>query len=223
MDLGVWSRSLRHLKIAIHQQNQRLSAGCLTSSASCGHENVQRFVQHRPIPWATGLGAPSPDVLTARQGIWPYAQRVPAAFAEVDPRGVIRQFTETRAVDDPRKVRARCAAQKINDELETFWRASLGGSKANAQARNDQARIMARRLGFERLGAAEVARLPMDEIPRRVEALACGLRFPVRVRIVEVGVSRRRRHAKPCAGACRTQGVEIEAGRSQSAPDGARR
>ncbi|MBB2963776.1 tyrosine-type recombinase/integrase [Methylobacterium sp. R2-1] len=115
---------------------------------------------------------PSPDFLTARQGIWHYARRVPAAFAEVDPRGVIRQSTKIRVVDDPRKVRARRAAQKINDELETFWRASLGGQKADAQARYDQARIMARRMGFEYLGAAEVARLPMDEILGRIEALA---------------------------------------------------
>ncbi|MFC6389906.1 integrase [Methylorubrum zatmanii] len=115
---------------------------------------------------------PSPDFLTARQGVWHYARRVPAAFAEVDPRGVIRQSTKIRVVDDPRKVRARRAAQKINEELETFWRASLGGQKADAQARYDQARIMARRMGFEYLGAAEVARLPMDEILRRVEALA---------------------------------------------------
>ena len=100
--------------------------------------------------------------------------RVPAAFAEVDPRGVIRQSTKIRVVDDPRKVRALRTAQKINDELKTFWRASLGGQKADAQARYDQARIVARRVGFEYLGATEVARLPMDEILRRIETLAEG-------------------------------------------------
>lgn len=97
---------------------------------------------------------------------------MPAAFVEVDPRGVIRQSTRIRVVDDPRKVRARRAAQQINEELETFWRASLGGKQADAQARYDQARITARRLGFEYLGATEVARLPVAEILKRVEVLA---------------------------------------------------
>ncbi|GJE81938.1 hypothetical protein CJNNKLLH_3294 [Methylorubrum thiocyanatum] len=59
--------------------------------------------------------------------MWHYARRMPAAYVEVDPRGVIRQSTKIRVVDDPRKVHARRTAQKINEEMETFWRASLGG------------------------------------------------------------------------------------------------
>lgn len=112
------------------------------------------------------------DYLTARAGIWHFARRVPAAFAEFDPRGVIRQSTKIRVADDPRKVRAARAAARINSELETYWRDGLRGDHSEAKARYDKARKDARRLGFEYITAAEIAQRPIAEILARFEALA---------------------------------------------------
>lgn len=120
----------------------------------------------------TGQRPPIPDFLTARAGIWHFARRVPLAFAEFDPRGVVRQSTKVRVVDDPRKVRARRAAAQINDELEAYWRTCLAGNGITAKARYDKARVSARRLGFEYLPASEVATRPIAEILDRIEALS---------------------------------------------------
>ncbi|GEP11445.1 tyrosine-type recombinase/integrase [Methylobacterium gnaphalii] len=112
------------------------------------------------------------DYLTARAGIWHYARRVPAAFAEFDPRGVIRQSTKIRVIDDPRKVRAARAAARINSELEAYWRDGLRGDAVAARARYDKVRRDARRLGFEYISAVEVSQRPIEEILQRFEALA---------------------------------------------------
>lgn len=114
---------------------------------------------------------PLADYLTARAGVWHYARRVPAAFTEIDPRGVVRQSTKIRVIDDPRKIRATKAANRINAELEAFWRACLAGESGEARARYDEARIRARRLGFAYIAAAEIANRPIAEILDRVEAL----------------------------------------------------
>lgn len=113
-----------------------------------------------------------PEFLTKRAGYWHFVRRVPMGYAEIDGRGVIRQSTKILVTDDPRGIRAGRAAERINAELETFWRASLTGESADAKARYDRARISARRLGFEYITAAEVAQRPIAEILERFEALA---------------------------------------------------
>lgn len=112
------------------------------------------------------------EFLTKRAGFWHYARRVPAAFVEIDPRGVIRQSTRIRIADDPKGKRAKTAADRINDELEAFWRSTLAGGGDAARARYDKARVGARRLGFEYITAAEIASRPIAEILERIEALA---------------------------------------------------
>lgn len=112
------------------------------------------------------------EFLTKRAGFWHYARRVPLGYAQVDGRGVIRQSTKIRVADDPRGIRAQRAADQINAELETFWRASLAGGDLQAKARYDRARKDARRLGFEYITAAEIANRPIAEIIQRFEALA---------------------------------------------------
>lgn len=114
------------------------------------------------------------EFLTRRAGFWHYQRRVPLAFAEHDTRGIVRQSTRIRIADDPRGTRAGRAADRINAELEAFWRASLVGESTDAKARYDRARKDARRLGFEYITAAEVAQRPIAEILARFEALAAG-------------------------------------------------
>ena len=113
-----------------------------------------------------------PEFLTKRAGFWHYARRVPLAYVELDSRGVIRQSTKIRVADDPRAIRARRAADRINGELEAFWRAAGTAEGAEAKARYDRARRDARRLGFPYITAVEVAHLPIAEILARFEAVA---------------------------------------------------
>jgi len=117
-----------------------------------------------------------PEFLTKRAGFWHYARRVPLAYAELDPRGVIRQSTKIRVADDPKAIRATKAAERINGELETYWRACRAGEGSEAKARYDRVRTDARRMGFAYITASEVAQLPIAEILARFEALAAGKR-----------------------------------------------
>ncbi|MDP4024425.1 tyrosine-type recombinase/integrase [Methylobacterium sp. NEAU 140] len=113
-----------------------------------------------------------PEFLTKRAGFWHYARRVPLAYADLDPRGVIRQSTKIRVADDPRAIRAQRAAERINGELEAFWRAAGTAEGAEAKARYDRARRDARRLGFPYITAVEVAQLPIAEILARFDVVA---------------------------------------------------
>lgn len=114
------------------------------------------------------------EFLTRRAGFWHYQRRVPLAYAAQDTRGIVRQSTRIRIADDPRGIRAGRAADRLNAELEAFWRASLVGESVDAKARYDRARKDARRLGFEYLTAPEVAQRPIGEILERFEVLAAG-------------------------------------------------
>jgi integrase len=114
------------------------------------------------------------EFLVRRAGFWHFQRRVPLAFAQHDTRGIVRQSTRIRIADDPRGTRAARAAQRLNSELEAFWRASLVGESVDAKARYDRARKDARRLGFEYITAAEIAQRPLVEILERFEALAAG-------------------------------------------------
>jgi uncharacterized DUF497 family protein len=41
-----------------------------------------------------------PDFLTRRNGTWHCVRRVPAAFAQLDPRGIIKPSTRVKVADD---------------------------------------------------------------------------------------------------------------------------
>lgn len=115
--------------------------------------------------------------LGKRDGWWHYVRRVPAAYAEHDRRGIVRQSTKIRVADDPRGIAAAKAAAKINSETEAFWRGLFLGRAEEAQQRYEAARQFTRALGFEALSAAELLERPADEIVARVQAIrARGIR-----------------------------------------------
>ncbi|WP_345821136.1 hypothetical protein ABC766_03345 [Methylobacterium fujisawaense] len=99
----------------------------------------------------------SGDYLLNRDGVWHYNRRVPLSLAGLDKRRFALQSTKIRVADDPRGVKARRVADRINVETEAFWRALLGGQ---AQERYDAARAPARGFGFDYLEAEDVARDP---------------------------------------------------------------
>ncbi|GGC68288.1 tyrosine-type recombinase/integrase [Chelatococcus reniformis] len=110
------------------------------------------------------------EFLTKRDGFWHFVRRVPENCAELDRRGIVKQSTRIKVVDDPRGARARRETDRINGELEAYWRGLLDGQSAEAQRRYDAARRRARSFGFDYAPAADIAARPAAEIVARVEA-----------------------------------------------------
>lgn len=107
--------------------------------------------------------------LTRRAGFWHYARRVPTPFVELDPRGIVKQSTKIRVADDPRGVRAARIADRINTDLEAYWRSLAEGRAADARLRYDAARKRARALGFEYLTVEEQLGRPVLDLVERIE------------------------------------------------------
>lgn len=114
------------------------------------------------------------DFLTKRAGFWHFVRRVPSAFSDLDRRGVVRQSTKIRIVDDPRGVRAATVARALDASLEAYWRGLSSGRVVDAQAGYAAARARARRLGFDYIPAGELSTRPLDEIVSRLEAVMGG-------------------------------------------------
>ena len=111
------------------------------------------------------------EFLGKRDGWWHYVRRVPAAYAEHDRRGIVRQSTKIRVADDPRGIAATKAAAKINAATEAFWRGLFLGRAEEAQQRYEAARQFTRALGFDAVPAAELLDRPAEEIVARVKAI----------------------------------------------------
>jgi integrase len=111
------------------------------------------------------------DFLTRRDGTWHFVRRVPAEFARFDARGIIRHSTKVRVRDDRNGRRASRIADRLNDELEAFWRAAANGPAREQLARYDDARRYARTLGFEYVERDQLLQLPIERLLERLEAL----------------------------------------------------
>ena len=110
-------------------------------------------------------------------GFWYLVRRVPARFAAVDPRGIVRLTTGIRVADDPRGVRAAEEVRRLDAALVQYWEDRLAGKDTEARARFERAVNGARALGFNYVPAATAAAsLPLDDILRRLEAIAAGNR-----------------------------------------------
>lgn len=125
--------------------------------------NVQHNVQHGWLLVAA--------YLTKRDGFWHYARRVPLPLVELDKRGVVKESTKVRVADDPRAVRAGRVADRINGEVEAYWRGLADGKAAEAKNRYDAARKRARAFGFDYAQVDELAGRGTAEILARFEAL----------------------------------------------------
>lgn len=113
----------------------------------------------------------SGDFLTKREGIWHYVRRVPLGFSDLDKRTFVRQSTRIRVADDPRGAKARKAADRINAEVEAYWRGLVDGQSAEAKRRYEAARRRARTFGFDYTLASDVAERPFSEVLARIETL----------------------------------------------------
>ena len=112
------------------------------------------------------------DFLTRRQGYWHFQRRVPGELDALDRRGIVRTSTKVRVADDPRGVRAGAVAQRMNGELEAYWRGLIDGRAAEAQRRYDEARKRARLHGFDYAPVATLAgERELGEVLERFERL----------------------------------------------------
>ena len=62
------------------------------------------------------------DFLTRRGTTWHFVRRVPAEFAALDRRGIVRHSTRIKIANDRLGRRASRVADKLNSELECFWK-----------------------------------------------------------------------------------------------------
>lgn len=112
--------------------------------------------------------------LTKRNGLWYFVRRVPAEFAAVDPRGVIKLSTKIRAAGDRAGVRAGRVADRLNLDLEASWRVGAGAGTLQASIDVDEARKRARALGLEYKPIEAAVTEAAADIIRRVDELAKG-------------------------------------------------
>lgn len=106
-----------------------------------------------------------------RDGVWYLIRRVPAEFAALDRRGLVRTSTGINVVDDPRGVRARTIVQQLDTELQAYWRGLRDGQSAEARIRFDAASKRARALGMNYQTAQELADGPIASIVERFRML----------------------------------------------------
>lgn len=105
----------------------------------------------------------TPPVL--RGDTWYLIRRVPGRYSRIDPRQKVRVSLAT----DSREV-ADAKAPIVWQQLIEAWEARLAGDVGDAQRRFDAAKDIAQSRGFRYLPAAQVARLPIEELVARVEA-----------------------------------------------------
>jgi integrase len=126
-------------------------------------QNVQQNVQH--------VLKPMPDFLTRRSGTWHFVRRVPAEFAHVDERGIVKHSTKVRIAQDRTGRRAARVADKLNEELELYWKALANGHSKADLSRYDDARRRARSLGFEYIENSQLLMDPPEQRLNRLETL----------------------------------------------------
>ena len=111
-----------------------------------------------------------PDFLTRRNGTWHFVRRVPLAYARFDARGIIKHSTKVRVAQDRTGRRAARVADRLNSELELYWRGLADGSSIHLE-RYDEVRRTARMLGYEYIENSELLRLPTEQRLERLETL----------------------------------------------------
>jgi len=111
------------------------------------------------------------DFLMRRGSTWHFVRRVPAEFAALDRRGIIRHSTRIKVADDRHGRRALRVAHTLNRELECFWRELADGRSKADITRYDQARRHARSLGYDYIPNSDLIALPQERRLERLEAL----------------------------------------------------
>ncbi len=85
-----------------------------------------------------------PDFLTRRNHTWHFIRRVPAEFAHLDKRGVVRHSTRIKIAHDRAGRRAERVAARLNLQLELFWKGLADGKQKEEVVNYENARRSAR-------------------------------------------------------------------------------
>lgn len=93
-------------------------------------------------------------------------RRVPGRYTSVDSRKVVWLSLHT----DSREIAARKASEIWANLIEA-WEAKLAGDTDDADVRFNAAHELAQKRGYRYLEAAQVAKLPRDELLKRIEAV----------------------------------------------------
>lgn len=107
--------------------------------------------------------------LVVRGSTFYLRKRVPRRYQPVEPREYLLISLHTDS-----KVVAEAKAQKVWTDHVEAWEAALDGEAAEAEDRLASAKNLAAKRGFRFMTAPEVARLPVDQILERVEAVNIG-------------------------------------------------
>lgn len=102
---------------------------------------------------------------TLRGDTYYLRKRVPIRYAPIEPKELVHISLATDSFDVARRKAPEVWAQMIE-----AWEAKLDGHDADGDARMKAARNLAQRRGYRYLDAPEVARLPLDEILKRIES-----------------------------------------------------
>src|SRR4051812_48681693 len=111
------------------------------------------------------------DFLTPRGAIWHFVRRVPAEFAALDRRRIIRHSTRIRVSDDRTGRRASRVAQKLNEALELQWKSLAADRSGSNSFRYDEARRRAREIGYDYIPNDQLVAPPIERLLERLEAL----------------------------------------------------
>jgi integrase len=112
-----------------------------------------------------------PDYLTRRSGTWHFIRRVPTEFAQLDKRRIVKHSTKVRVAQDRTGRRAARVADKLNEQLELYWKTVSDGRSIADRSGYDNARRRARSLGFEYVENTQLLMQPTGERLERLEAL----------------------------------------------------
>ena len=93
-------------------------------------------------------------------------RRVPRRFSSIEPRDTVWMSLHT----DSETV-ARSKADRAWAQLVETWEARLAGNNSEADDRYAAVQALARARGFRYLDIDRVARLPVEEVVERVEAV----------------------------------------------------
>ena len=111
--------------------------------------------------------------IAKRGRLYHLRRRVPRRYRSIEPRETvwISLHTDSETI-------ARSKADRAWSQMIEAWEARLAGNSADAEVRYEAARDLAGARGFRYLDAGAVAKLPIDDVVERVEAIPASANQP---------------------------------------------
>jgi integrase len=133
-----------------------------------------------------------PDFLTRRSNTWHFVRRVPTEFAHLDQRGVVKHSTRIKIANDRAGRRATRVADRLNEQLELFWKGLADGKPKEELTSYDNARRRARALGFDYMENDQLLHQQPEARLQRLETLVTkGLVNDTGARVALLGTEKR--------------------------------